>query len=217
VIPTGVDLEALPYQPPPASTSDPAIVFTATMDSFSNIDGIRWFMDAVWPRIVAKCPAARVIIVGRKPDAKLVQAAADRRLPWRFTGFVPEIAPYVHEAAVYVVPLRVGSGTRIKVFEAMALGRPVVSTAIGVEGLQLEPGRHYLLADSVEDFAGAVLRLLNDAALRARLAEAARALLEEHYSFRNAARVFENICLRALARTAGARETADFGASRASA
>jgi glycosyltransferase involved in cell wall biosynthesis len=206
VIPTGVDLDALEYQTPPADMTDPAIVFTATMDSFANIDGMRWFMDAVWPRIVARCPAARIIVVGRKPDAKLVQAAAERRLPWTFTGYVPEIAPYVHEAAVYVVPLRVGSGTRIKVFEAMALGRPVVSTAIGVEGLQLEPDRHYLLADSAEDFADAVLRLLGDGALRERLARQARALLEEHYSFRKAARIFEDICCGTLSRAFTARE-----------
>jgi polysaccharide biosynthesis protein PslH len=214
VIPTGVDLDGLRFDPPAAAdVTDPAIVFTATMDSFANIDGMRWFMDAVWSRIAAGCPTARVIVVGRNPDAKLVQAAADRRLPWNFTGYVEEIAPYVHQAAVYVVPLRVGSGTRIKVFEAMALGRPVVSTAIGVEGLHLEPDRHYLLADTPQSFADAVLRLLKDGALRGGLAREARALLEAHYSFRKAAKVFEDICGRVLARSAAVREATDLAAA----
>jgi glycosyltransferase involved in cell wall biosynthesis len=107
-------------------------------------------------------------------------------------------------AAVYVIPLRVGGGTRIKAYEAMAAGRAVVSTAIGIEGLDLEPERHFLLADQPQDFAAAVLRLLRDAALRARLATAARDLVERHFSSRAVAAVFETICLDVLQRRSGA-------------
>jgi glycosyltransferase involved in cell wall biosynthesis len=92
----------------------------------------------------------------------------------------------------------VGSGTRIKAFEAMALGRPVVSTTLGVEGLDITPGEHFLAADTAADFAAAILRLFEDAALRTQLAEAARARLEERFSWAHVARQFENICLRAM-------------------
>jgi glycosyltransferase involved in cell wall biosynthesis len=124
--------------------------------------------------------------------------AQSRGLPWRFTGFVDDIRPHIAAAQVSVIPLRVGSGTRIKAFEAMALGRPVVSTTLGVEGLDITPGEHFLAADTAADFAGAVLRLFEDAALRARLAQAARTRLEERFSWAHVARQFEAICLRAM-------------------
>ncbi len=199
VIPTGVDLEYFGYEAPDASaTAEPIIVFTASMDSAANIDGMQWFMDAVWPLVAADIPGARVTVVGRNPDPKLVQAARERNLPWTFTGFVDDVRRFVHEAAVYVIPLRVGGGTRIKAYEAMALGRPVVSTLIGVEGLSLEPGRHYLLADSAEAFARSVLQLLRDGALRLRLAAESRRLVEQSFSAHRAAEVFEAICIKAL-------------------
>ncbi len=213
VIPTGADLDALRFDPPPAGNANSTIVFTATMDSFANIDGMRWFMEAVWPRIVAARPAARLTVVGRNPNASLVQAAAQRGVAWTFTGYVKEIAPYVHEAAAYIVPLRVGSGTRIKVLEAMALGRPVVSTTIGVEGLALEPGKHYLLADTPEAFADAVLRLLDDEVLRTRIAGQARALLEEHHSSRTVAKVFEDICAATFVRASAMHQPENAGVS----
>ena len=207
VIPTGVDLDYFAYQPPdPSPEVAPIIVFTASMDSAANIDGMQWFMDAVWPFVVAAVPSARVTVVGRNPNAKLVQAAKERGLPWHFTGFVDDVRPYVHEAAAYVIPLRVGGGTRIKAYEAMALGRPVVSTLIGVEGLSLEPGRHYLLADTAEAFAHSVGKVLRDGALRLQLAGSARQLVEASFSAGKAAEVFQTICINTLervVRTAG--------------
>ena len=197
-IPTGVNLDAFTYRAP--DRTDPArdIVFTAAMDSYANIDGIQWFMDEVWPLVAAREPQARFTIVGRNPEPGLVRAAERRGLPWRFTGFVEEIQPFVHESAVYVIPLRVGGGTRIKAYEAMALGRPIVSTGIGVEGLHVEAGRHYLLGDDAASFAGGVLQLLRDGGLRARLAADARELVERHFSATSVARAFEAICLDAL-------------------
>ena len=112
--------------------------------------------------------------------------------------------PYVEGAAVSVIPIRVGGGTRLKVYEAMAMGSPVVSTAIGVEGLPIEPERDYLLADEAAAFAGAVVRLLEDADARTRLAESARNLVEERFSYRVAAKVFAAICDGAIAQHAGA-------------
>jgi glycosyltransferase involved in cell wall biosynthesis len=115
-----------------------------------------------------------------------------------FTGFVDDVRSHVHGAQAFVIPLRVGGGTRIKAFEAMAMGCPVVATAIGIEGLGVTSGAHYLLCDSAAEQAAAVLRLFDDAALGSRLSLAARALVEERYGHRVAARAFEQICLRAV-------------------
>jgi glycosyltransferase involved in cell wall biosynthesis len=202
VIDTGVDLAFYGFAPAEAAASvAPAggtVVFTGAMDWRANIDGIAFLMDEVWPLVVRARPEANAVIVGRNPPAELVDRAKQRALAWQFTGFVDDIRPYVAEGHVYVIPLRVGSGTRIKAFEAMAMGRPVVSTTIGVEGLDVTPGEHYLAADTAEDFAAAILRLLDDPALRERLAQAARARVEARFSWSHVARQFEAICLRAL-------------------
>jgi glycosyltransferase involved in cell wall biosynthesis len=119
-------------------------------------------------------------------------------LNWEFTGFVDDVRPFVQNAHVYVIPLRVGGGTRIKVFEAMAMGCPVVSTRIGVEGLPVEHDRHYLEADSGDAMAVAILSLLDDRERSAHLSLQARKYVEENMSARRAASVFEQICVRAL-------------------
>lgn len=202
-IDTGVDLEYFRFSPP-GEAPDPApdggtIVFTGVMDSPANIDGVEFLMREIWPPIAKARPRARALIVGRNPVPALPALARERGLPFEFTGFVEDIRPHVAGAHVSVIPLRVGSGTRIKAFEAMAMGRPVVSTRVGVEGLDIEPGRHFLAADAAGEFAEAILRLLGDAGLRDGLARAARARLEERFSWARVARQFEDICLRAMA------------------
>jgi polysaccharide biosynthesis protein PslH len=200
LIDTGVDLDFYPFSSMPA---EPVLAFSGAMDSRSNIDGIVFLADEVWPLIARGRPDARAVIVGRNPPAALVAQVKNRGLPWRFTGFVDDIRPHIAAAQVSVIPLRVGSGTRIKAFEAMALGRPVVSTTLGVEGLDITPDAHFLAADTAADFAGAILRLFDDAALRTRLATAARARLEERFSWAHVARQFEAICQRAIEQRAG--------------
>jgi glycosyltransferase involved in cell wall biosynthesis len=106
----------------------------------------------------------------------------------------------VYAAHAYVIPLRVGSGTRIKAFEALAMGCPMVSTTLGVEGLDITPGQHYLAADTAEDFATAILRLLDNPTTATTMAHTARALLEEKFSWSQVARQFEAICLETLSR-----------------
>jgi glycosyltransferase involved in cell wall biosynthesis len=172
-------------------------VFTGAMDWRANIDGIEFLMDEVWPIVTRARPDANAVIVGRNPPADLIAKAKERGLAWEFTGFVDDIRPYVAAGHVYVIPLRVGSGTRIKAFEAMSMGRPVVSTTVGVEGLDVTPGEHFLAADTAESFAASILRLLDDADQRERLAGAARARVEERFSWSHVARQFEAICLRA--------------------
>jgi polysaccharide biosynthesis protein PslH len=198
-IDTGVDLDFLAYTPPPPAPEGGGLVaFTGTMSARANIDGVQFLMDEVWPRIVRDRPRAEAVIIGRDPPEGLQRAARERGLPWRFTGFVDDVRPFVREAHVSVIPLRVGSGTRIKAFESMALGRPVVSTGVGVEGLDVVPDRHLLLADDADAFAHAIVRLLADPALGAALAQAARSLLEERFSWSQVAAQFEAICEKAM-------------------
>ena len=198
-IDTGVDLEfyapGLPAPPPPAQGG--TVVFTGAMDWRANMDGVAFLLDEVWPLVLRERPRARAVIVGRNPPAALVARAAAAGADWRFTGFVDDIRPHVAEAHAYVIPLRVGSGTRIKAFEAMAMGRPVVSTRVGVEGLEVVEGEHLLIADAAAPFAQAILRLLSRPEEGARLAAAARALVEARFSWAQVARQFEAILLRA--------------------
>ena len=194
-IPTGVDLDYFPYASP---GDEDHIVFTGAMDWQANIDGIEFFMEQVWPQVVARRPHARVTIVGRNPAPSLVERARRQNLPFEFTGFVDDIRQHVQGAAAYIIPLRVGGGTRIKAFEAMAMGLPVVSTGLGVEGLPVIPDEHYLLADNATDFAEALVRLLEDLSLRNRLSRQARDYVEARFSSQAVADCFEGICWHTL-------------------
>ncbi len=198
-IDTGVDLEfyapGLPAPSPPSGGG--TVVFTGAMDWRANTDGVAFLLDEVWPLVLQVRPQARAVIVGRNPPPTLVERARAAGADWHFTGFVDDIRPYVAAAHAYAIPLRVGSGTRIKAFEAMAMGRPVVSTRLGVEGLDVTPGEHLLIADSAQAFATAILRLLDHPEEGVALATAARALVEARFSWAQVARQFEAILLGA--------------------
>lgn len=193
---TGVDLDFFAYHPPQGARR---VVFTGSMDWMANIDGIEFFLERVWPRVLERCPDATMRVIGRAPPPALVEKAA-RLYPqgWEFTGFVDDVRPAVAGADAFVIPLRVGGGTRLKAFEGMAMGCPIVSTSIGMEGLDVRDGTHYLCADDERTFADAVVALLEQPALRERIAEAARSHVEAHCSYRSVARQFEAICLRTL-------------------
>jgi glycosyltransferase involved in cell wall biosynthesis len=193
VIPTGVDLQHFEHLVPVYSNR---VVFTGSMDWFANIDAIQYMLNEIWPRVIAQAPTATFTVVGRSPPRSLIRKAGAVGLRVEFTGFVDDIKPYVHSSTVYVIPLRVASGTRIKVFEAMAMGCPVVSTSIGTEGLPLEAGEHYLRADSPADFAASILRLLRDKELRYRLSHQARRYVEANFASTKVAKKFEQICVR---------------------
>lgn len=196
---TGVDTDYYAYhpQPDPAPEAGGTMVFTGAMDSRSNIEGIKFLMDEVWPLVLRQRPAARALIVGRNPPDALAAAARARGFDWTFTGFVDDVRPFVAQAHAYAIPLRVGSGTRIKVFEAMAMGCPVVSTTLGVEGLDVIPGQHFDRADDAPAFAAALVSLLGDAARRITLATAARDLVQSRFSWPAVTKRFEQICLSA--------------------
>jgi glycosyltransferase involved in cell wall biosynthesis len=175
------------------------IVFTATMSWAANVDGIHFLLDEVFPLLLRTRPNIRAVIIGRDPPAALSEKIRERGLNVTLTGFVDDIRPYVAAANVYVIPLFVGSGTRIKAFEAMAMGRPVVSTTLGIEGLDVTDGENFVRADDAEAFARSILALLDDAPMRIRIASAARRLMEDRFSWSRVAHQFEAICQRALA------------------
>jgi glycosyltransferase involved in cell wall biosynthesis len=191
VIPTGVNLEQFTYAPP---TPGDQVVFTGSMDWLANIDAISWFRDEIWPFIVSRRPNATMTVVGRNPPKELTRVVPDN---WNFTGRVDDIRPWVTGCAAFVIPMRIGGGTRIKAFEAMAMGVPVVSTGVGIEGLDLQPDRDFLMADSARDFADAVVSLLEQPELGRQVSEQARHHVQAHYSSAAVARKFEQICERA--------------------
>jgi len=190
-IPTGVELEKFTWSAPRGQRR---VVFAGSMDSAANIDGVRWLLTAIWPSVIQRVDDAKLVIVGKRPPAEL-QRLGDAVPGVDFTGRVPDVAPYLSGADAFVIPLRVGGGTRMKAYETMAAGAPLVSTAIGVEGLGLEDGRHYLRADDPVTMADAISRLLTDDTLRQRVSVDARAFVDGHASHRAAARRFEEICI----------------------
>ncbi|MFC3549813.1 glycosyltransferase family 4 protein [Lysobacter cavernae] len=177
-VPNGVDLEA--HRPSPQPPTGAQLVFVGQMGWFPNRDGVDWFLREVFPRILAARPDAELVLVGKAEGLEIPQALASRV---RLAGFVPDLRPAVHAAAVYVVPLRAGSGTRLKVLEAMALGKAIVTTTVGSEGIALRHDHSALYADDAESFAAAVLALLDSPERAARLGAAARTCAKAHYGW----------------------------------
>jgi len=180
VIPTGVDVNY--FLPAPELEQANTLVFTGSMDWLANEDGIIFFMERVLPIIRQQVPDVTLWVVGRRPSSKL-QKLTSKIACVKLTGSVPDIRPYIAKASIYVVPLLVGSGTRLKIFEAMAMGRAVVSTSIGAEGLPVVAGENIVLANEAEDFARQVVALLSSQSRRQDLGRAARRLVENSYSW----------------------------------
>ena len=179
IVPNGVNTE---YFTPAPDEETPALIYTGGMNMFANRDAVMHFLGEVWPHIRAASPGVRFYAVGQDPPKELTAfAASDPNVV--VTGYVDDIRPYVRKAAVYVVPLRVGGGTRLKVLDAMASGKAIVSTSIGCEGIDVKPGEHLVTADTPETFARETLALLDDRARRRTLGGAARELVERRYAW----------------------------------
>lgn len=162
VVPTGVDLHR--FRPDLARTAaQPLVMFVGAMDWMPNVDAVEYFCREIWPAIVKRVPGARFRIVGRNPLPKVRNLASG---PIEVTGVVPSVVEHLREAAVVVVPLRVGGGTRLKIYEAMAMGRAVVSTSVGAEGLDVCDGEDIVLADNPVRFSDEVATLLENLPLR---------------------------------------------------
>lgn len=204
-VPTGVDIDYFrPAGRAPLEKHN--VVFTGSMDWMPNEDGIVWFVDEVLPRIHARIPDVTLTVVGRKPPPA-IQALATRDNRLRITGSVPDVRPFMEAAPVFVVPLRVGGGTRLKIFEALAMERALVSTTIGAEGLPLEHGRHALIADSSEDFAQRVVDLLSDPLRAAQLGKTGADYVRGQFGWDGVAETFAEIVTAPSSRDAAVAAT----------
>ncbi len=188
VVPTGVDLQQ--YRPVVGLQPwKPLVVFTGSMDWEANTDAMEYFCREIWPRVLAAVPEARFRIVGRTPHSRVQRLACGSV---EVTGTVATVAKHLGDAAVVVVPLRIGGGTRLKIFEAMAMGKAVVSTSIGAEGLDVHHGRDIWLADTPPDFADGIVKLLRDPVFR-QTYERAAAELAAQYDWSTIAERFERV------------------------
>lgn len=178
VIPNAVDTDF--FRPSAAPTEPDTILFFGAINYYPNTDGLLFFLDEVFPRIKRQRPSARLYIVGQLPPPAITERAGEDVV---VTGLVEDIRPYIERAAVVIAPLRIGGGTRLKIVEAMSMGKAIVSTRIGAEGLDVSDGVDILLGDTADDFAGQVLRVLADTALAQRLGEAARQRAESQYGW----------------------------------
>ncbi|MCP4542500.1 MAG: glycosyltransferase [Chloroflexi bacterium] len=183
VVPNGVDTQA--YQPkspdPDLQIPENSLVFTGTMDFRPNVDAILWFAQKVLPRVQAEVPDVHLFVVGQRPHRRLAGLQDNPAIT--LTGWVKDTRPYIAAAAVYVAPLRIGGGTRLKLLEAMAIGRPVVATRLGAEGYPVTDGHEMSLADTPTNFAASVVTLLRAPERRIELGQIARAFVEHQYDW----------------------------------
>jgi glycosyltransferase involved in cell wall biosynthesis len=195
VIPNAADVDyyqPCPTDPPPDGRT---VVYFGLLSTVPNIDAVMRFVHDIWPRIARAHPEARCKIVGGRPPPSLLALAGPRV---ELTGFVPDLRPHLASAAAIVVPLRLGGGTRLKIVEAMAMGKAIVSTTLGAEGIEAIPGRDLLIEDQSEAFADAVNRLLAEPGLAARIGQSARRLAVERYAWSAAAQALEGFSRRIL-------------------
>ena len=189
-VPTGVDIDYFARPAESAPTAD--LVFVGAMDWLPNIDGIKWFVAQILPLIRKRRPDCSLVIAGRRPMPG-IQRLAENDSRIRVTGTVSDVRPFLWGSRASIVPLRSGSGTRLKIYEAMAAKIPIVSTTIGAEGLDIRNGEDIHIADSPADFAERCLALLEDSAARHRMADAAWAMVASRYSWEIVSRKFEEL------------------------
>jgi glycosyltransferase involved in cell wall biosynthesis len=197
VVPNGVDVEF--FQPVlGVRAQDSHLVFAGGMDWFPNREAMTYLARELWPALKSDLPERRMTVVGRNPPPELLQAAGgDSSL--RVTGFVDDVRPYISSASIYICPITVGGGTRLKILDALAMSRPLISTDLGVEGLDLEEGVHYLRANTTAEFVSQVRRLERDTELGARLAGAGRAFVQQRYAWPVIARALDEAWRGAVA------------------
>jgi polysaccharide biosynthesis protein PslH len=196
-VPTGVDTAF--FRPSGERNRKPHnLVFTGSMDWLPNEDAIRYFTEQIMQRIREAVPGVTLTVVGRDPYPGLVELSK-RDPSVVVTGRVEDVRPFMEEAAAYIVPLRIGGGTRLKIYEAMAMEKPIVSTSIGAEGLPVSDGKEILLADTPEAFAESVIRLLQQESFAMELAKRAAAKVRKEFGWDTVAESFAAICERAIA------------------
>jgi glycosyltransferase involved in cell wall biosynthesis len=196
-IPNGVDTAYFQDIESPRRVN--GLVFVGGLNWFPNYDAIRYFCSEVLPRVAAEIPDVTLTVVGKSPDDKKIrEIIGNPRV--RLTGLVDDVRPEISEAGAYVVPLRIGGGTRLKILDALSMRKAIVSTSVGCEGLDVVHGRHLLVADDPEAFARETVRVLRDRELARHLGEAGRRLVQQKYEWGMIAkeldRVYEDCCAR---------------------
>lgn len=179
VVPNGVDVRR--FAPLNGAGEPDRLLFSGTLDYPPNAEGIAWFADEILPRLRARRPGVTLTVVGRNPPRRIQALANDPAI--EVTGWVDDLAPYQEAAAVAIAPLRSGSGTKLKVLEALGVGRPLVATSVGAEGLDVADGVHLLVRDDPQAFADGVAELLEDRERAAALARAGRELVVARYDW----------------------------------
>lgn len=190
-IPIAVDTREL--QPVQRRPQGPAIMTLGSLNYPPNADGIRWFLQEVFPLVQRQIPRASLTLIGKSPPADFVEMARQQPHAIRVTGYVEDLTPYMEEAALMVVPVRAGSGMRVRLLEAFARAMPAVTTTIGLEGIEATDGEHVLVADTPEAFAAATVRLLQDTALQKQLGQNGRSLAEARYDWQIALRQMDAV------------------------
>ncbi len=188
VIPIATDPGACPPVPRPSPFR---VTFLGGMHWPPNADGIAWFADSIWPRVAAAAPEAVLTVIGRKPPRRLAELAREARV--EVAGFVSDLARHLSETAVFIVPLRSGAGMRVKILDAWCWKLPVVSTTIGAEGIESQPGENLLLADDEESFAAGVIEVLRNRDLGGRLSENGRTTVETRYDWKRVYAAWDQI------------------------
>ncbi len=181
VIPIAVDTQQIWPVPRPQGSLN--ILTMGTLYYPPNADGIRWFIQQVFPLVRQKLPNVHLTIIGKNPPKDFQKLAEDKESGIVTTGFVPELDPYFAASAITVVPVRAGGGMRVRILEAFARAAPVVTTTVGLEGIDACPGEDVLVADTPEDFARSVINLLEDQELQERIASNGRRLVEKKYDW----------------------------------
>lgn len=181
VVQNGVDVDY--FKPSDIPEKPHSLVFTGAMDWRPNVDCMLYFLDEIWPLVLQSFPDSTLTIAGRRPMDALKKHVVNTRSVV-LTGTVDDIRTFIEKASIYIVPLRVGGGSRLKILEAFSMYKPVVSTSVGAEGLEVMPGRDLLLADDPQSFAAAIGRLFQDADLRKRLGFSGRVLVEKNYQWK---------------------------------
>ncbi len=195
-VPTGVDTEFF-KRDETIEKNEYNLVFTGSMDWLPNEDAIDWFTREIYPLVKEKIPRVSLTVVGRNPFSTLVEMSKkDSSIV--VTGRVPDVRPFMNEASVYVVPLRIGGGTRLKIYEAMAMRLPIVSTAVGAEGLPLKNGEEIVLRDTPTEFANAVAELLTDKSRAKKIGAQAEKTVRENFGWQRVIEIFAGICDNAI-------------------
>ncbi|HEX3867597.1 MAG TPA: glycosyltransferase [Gemmatimonadaceae bacterium] len=195
VVDNGVDTEY--WRPTTTSAENNGIIFAGTLGWYPNRDAVEFLVSQIWPLLSSSNQGRRLFLVGRDPPEMARQAAeTDPRI--QVTGFVPDVRPYMRDAAIALCPIRVGGGTRLKILDALAMAKPLVSTAVGIEGLDLIEGKHYLRAESAAEFVDQIRLLESDSDLRRQLGAAGRQAVVERYDWSVIGRQLDSAYARAV-------------------